>query len=327
MLERLLHSSRHRRSHACVVDRRPHRAVRHVAGRQRVRGAKCVPPGPDAGPFRRLRSGAGSNALRGAAGPRRRVRGQVGGAAQDPARQGDSAEEGREHGTQSGRADAATRPSRLLRSDGARGGLARRAPEDVRRGGSSSTSPRSADSARRASSTTAMTLELLRRTSTGLDALSARFHHQSSAPSSSRAPARSARRACAIAAGFSACFCATCIVRGLVAKDLSKCVEMSRAYRLSGVPRSISWDDIRRMLDTVDRRTAAGRRDYAILVLLVTYGLRAREVAALTLDDIDWKRERLRVPERKAAGTVPAIRCRRPSALRCSTICSTDVQR
>ena len=40
--------------------------------------------------------------------------------------------------------------------------------------------------------------------------------------------------------------------------------------------------------------------DYAILLLLVTYGLRAREIAALTLDDIDWKNERLRVPERKA---------------------------
>ncbi len=86
----------------------------------------------------------------------------------------------------------------------------------------------------------------------------------------------------------------------LIPKDLSACVEMSRAYRLSGVPRSISWEDVRRMLDAVDRRTAAGRRDYAILVLLVTYGLRGREVAAMTLDDIDWKRERLRVPERKA---------------------------
>ena len=32
----------------------------------------------------------------------------------------------------------------------------------------------------------------------------------------------------------------------------------------------------------------------------MTYGLRGREVAALTLDDIDWKRERLAVPERKA---------------------------
>ena len=54
------------------------------------------------------------------------------------------------------------------------------------------------------------------------------------------------------------------------------------------------------MLESVDRRGAVGKRDYAILVLLVTYGLRAREVAAPTLDDIDWERERLLVPERKA---------------------------
>lgn len=61
-----------------------------------------------------------------------------------------------------------------------------------------------------------------------------------------------------------------------------------------------SWEEVGKVLATVDRRTPAGRRDYAILLLLVTYGLRAREVAALTLDDIDWKRERLAVPERKA---------------------------
>jgi site-specific recombinase XerD len=42
-----------------------------------------------------------------------------------------------------------------------------------------------------------------------------------------------------------------------------------------------------------------GRRDYAILLLLVTYGLRGREVAALTLDDVDWRNDRLYVPQRK----------------------------
>jgi site-specific recombinase XerD len=87
---------------------------------------------------------------------------------------------------------------------------------------------------------------------------------------------------------------------GLIARDLSPCVEMPRSYRLSSVPRSIAWDDVRRMLEAVDHRTVAGRRDYAILILLVTYGLRGREVAAMTLDDIDWKHERIRVPERKA---------------------------
>jgi integrase/recombinase XerD len=87
---------------------------------------------------------------------------------------------------------------------------------------------------------------------------------------------------------------------GLLTSDLSEAVGWPQVYRLSNVPRSISWDDVNRVLAGVDRRTGTGRRDYAILLLLVTYGLRGREVAALTLDDIDWKRERLAVPERKA---------------------------
>ena len=87
---------------------------------------------------------------------------------------------------------------------------------------------------------------------------------------------------------------------GLVGRDLSRTVEWPQVYRLSSIPRSISWTEVGRVLAGVDRRTACGKRDYAILLLLVTYGLRGREVAALTLDDIDWKRERLAVPERKA---------------------------
>lgn len=86
----------------------------------------------------------------------------------------------------------------------------------------------------------------------------------------------------------------------LIARDLSTSVQAPKCYRLAGIPRSISWSDVQRMLDGVDRRTDLGKRDYAILLLLVTYGLRSREIAALTLEDLDWERERLRVPERKA---------------------------
>ncbi len=86
----------------------------------------------------------------------------------------------------------------------------------------------------------------------------------------------------------------------LVNRDLAATVGSVQRYRLANLPRSISWDEVRQMLEAVDRRTAVGKRDYAILLLLVTYGLRAKEVAALTLDDVDWKRERLLVPERKA---------------------------
>jgi len=86
----------------------------------------------------------------------------------------------------------------------------------------------------------------------------------------------------------------------VLARDVSGVIEYPQAYRLSGIPRSITWEQVRRVLELPDRRTPTGKRDYAILLLLVTYGLRAREVAALALDDLDWRNNRLRVPERKA---------------------------
>jgi integrase/recombinase XerD len=87
---------------------------------------------------------------------------------------------------------------------------------------------------------------------------------------------------------------------GLMSRDLGKTIESPRRYRFANLPRSIAWVEMERTLQKVDRRSAIGRRDYAILLLLVTYGLRAREVAALTLDDIDWKRDRLHIRGRKA---------------------------
>lgn len=87
---------------------------------------------------------------------------------------------------------------------------------------------------------------------------------------------------------------------GIVSRDLSEVVEPPQAFRLSGVPRSIPWEEVERVLAAVDRRTPVGKRDYAILLLLVTYGLRGVEVAGLTLDHIDWRNDRLRIPERKA---------------------------
>jgi site-specific recombinase XerD len=85
-----------------------------------------------------------------------------------------------------------------------------------------------------------------------------------------------------------------------ITRDLSEAVGWPQAYRLANLPRSISWEDVNKVLAGVDRRTPCGKRDYAILVLLVVYGLRGREVAELRLDDVDWRRERLSVPERKA---------------------------
>jgi integrase/recombinase XerD len=86
----------------------------------------------------------------------------------------------------------------------------------------------------------------------------------------------------------------------LMSNDLSNAVGAPLDYRLGTIPRSISQDQVKDVLAQVDRRTETGKRDFAILLLLVTYGLRSREIAKLTLDDLDWKRERLAIPERKA---------------------------
>ena len=87
---------------------------------------------------------------------------------------------------------------------------------------------------------------------------------------------------------------------GLMTRDLGKAIESPRRYSFSNLPRSITWSEVEQMLQKVDRRSAVGKRDYAILLLLVTYGLRAREIGALTLDDIDWKRDHLHIRGRKA---------------------------
>lgn len=85
----------------------------------------------------------------------------------------------------------------------------------------------------------------------------------------------------------------------LIANDLSRAVPRGRTYRHSAIPRSISRDDVQRVIDTVDRRDAIGKRDYAMMLLLVTYGLRAREIAAMQLEDIDWPKAQLHVTARK----------------------------
>lgn len=86
---------------------------------------------------------------------------------------------------------------------------------------------------------------------------------------------------------------------GEIERDLASQVATPRLYRLETVPRALLWADVRRLLASPDRSTVAGRRDYAILVLLAVYGLRAGEVGALTLDDLDWRGSQLRIPRAK----------------------------
>jgi site-specific recombinase XerD len=76
--------------------------------------------------------------------------------------------------------------------------------------------------------------------------------------------------------------------RGAIATDLSGCVPTVPNWSLSTIPRFLPAGDVERVLKSCDRKTAVGRRNHAILLLLARLGVRAGEVVALNLDDIDW---------------------------------------
>ena len=83
--------------------------------------------------------------------------------------------------------------------------------------------------------------------------------------------------------------------RGQVKLDLAAAVPVVANWSRSSIPRAIAADQVRQLLASIDRRTAVGRRDYAILLLLSRLGLRSSEVVFLELDDIDWNAGQLRV--------------------------------
>jgi site-specific recombinase XerD len=77
--------------------------------------------------------------------------------------------------------------------------------------------------------------------------------------------------------------------KGELQADLAASVPTVANWQLSTVPKYVTPKEVERVLKTCDRRTAIGRRNYAILLLLARLGLRAGEVVALQLEDINWR--------------------------------------
>jgi integrase len=77
-------------------------------------------------------------------------------------------------------------------------------------------------------------------------------------------------------------------------------------WKLASVPRVLTDAQVAAMLASFDRSTPVGLRGYATTMCLARLGLRACEVSALTLDDIDW---------RTATITVPATKTKRADVL------------
>jgi site-specific recombinase XerD len=114
--------------------------------------------------------------------------------------------------------------------------------------------------------------------------------------------------------------------QGLNPRALADCVPSMRRWKLVSLPTFLPATQVQRALDGCDRATPMGRRDYAILMMLAKLGLRAGEVATLTLDDIDWRasemlvrakgrqRARMPIPPDVGAAIVAYLRNGRPQS-------------
>jgi len=116
-------------------------------------------------------------------------------------------------------------------------------------------------------------------------------------------------------------------VRGHIASNLGECVPAVAGWRLASVPKALEPDQIDCLLAQVAQPSAIRRRDAAMVRLQLRLGLRAGDVAALALDDLDWragemvvrgkgKREsRLPLPHDVGKAIAAYLRRRRPRAL------------
>lgn len=87
--------------------------------------------------------------------------------------------------------------------------------------------------------------------------------------------------------------------QGLAQTDLSPLIIGVRIYRNEFLPQGLARAEIKRVLEHIDRSSPNGSRDYAVLLLMGTYGLRVSEVVALTLDSMDWEHDKIRVERPK----------------------------
>ena len=88
---------------------------------------------------------------------------------------------------------------------------------------------------------------------------------------------------------------------GRAPEGLASQIDTPRVYGIEKLPRALPWETVRALLRSIDRTSAKGLRDYAMFLLMATYGLRCSEVVAITLDDIHWKQGRLRIHQSKTS--------------------------
>ena len=85
----------------------------------------------------------------------------------------------------------------------------------------------------------------------------------------------------------------------LVNRDWALALHAPRQYHLAHVPRTIPADQVIRLLHSIDRNRRGGKRDFAMILMAASLGVRANELANLCLEDLDWKEGAVRFKQSK----------------------------
>jgi len=95
-----------------------------------------------------------------------------------------------------------------------------------------------------------------------------------------------------------------CFRKGFTDVDLSGVIPSIPQYRLSSLPRGMNDPILKRILHSVPRKTTSGLRDYAILLIMMAYGVRGKQASELLLEDIHWERSTIRIRPMKGGKEV-----------------------
>ena len=88
-------------------------------------------------------------------------------------------------------------------------------------------------------------------------------------------------------------------LNGYTEKDLSLSVPKQNRYYYPSIPSTWEPAEVKRMLDTIDQGSPVGKRDYAILLLVANLGIRAGDIKALKLSDLDWTAKTITITQEK----------------------------
>ena len=92
---------------------------------------------------------------------------------------------------------------------------------------------------------------------------------------------------------------------GETPQRLALAVPSTPTWKQASLPKVLEPAQVRAVLSSCDRRTVGGRRDHLVVMLMLRLGLRACEVAALSLDDIHWVEGEIEIRGKGTMGRLP----------------------